>query len=83
MITPRPWTIVYCRACQHNVRVAYTPAPTHEGHATLPDGPEVVCLDAADPHCQGVCPITNMSHTVMELRLGESGMLELEPRKIP
>ncbi len=82
MITPRPWTIVYCKACQHNVRVAYTPAPTHEGHANLHDA-ELVCLDAADPHCQGVCPITNMTHTVMELRLGDSGMLELEPRKIP
>jgi hypothetical protein len=57
--------------------------PTHEGHASLPDGPELVCLDASDPHCEGVCPITNMAHTVMELRLGESGMLELEPRRIP
>jgi hypothetical protein len=82
MINPRPWTFVYCRACQHNVRVAYTPMPTHEGHANLHD-PELVCLDANDSHCQGVCPITNMPHTVMDVRLGESGMLELEPRKIP
>jgi len=83
MITPRPWTFAYCRACQRNVRVAYTSAPTHEGHANIPDGPEVVCLDANDPGCQGVCPLTNMEHAVMQLRLNASGMLELEPRKLP
>jgi hypothetical protein len=83
MITPRPWTFAYCRACQRTVRVAYTPAPAHEGHANIPDGPEVVCLEANDPSCQGVCPLTNMEHAVMQLRLNESGMLELEPRKLP
>lgn len=83
MITPRPWTYVYCRACQHNVRVAYTTVPTHEGHANLPDSPELVCLDATDPNCAGVCPITNMAHAVMDVRLNESGMLEFEPRRIP
>jgi hypothetical protein len=83
MVTPKLWTYAYCRTCGHNVRVAYTAAPTHEGHANIPDGPELVCIDATDPHCIGTCPLSNLSHQVMDLRLSQSELADTEPQQIP
>lgn len=83
MIVPRPWTYAYCRTCGHNVRVAYTQATTHEGHANIPDGPELVCLDLNDPHCTGTCPLSNLSHHVMEARMAESDLKDVQPKRIP
>ena len=34
--------LAYCPTCRHQVRLAWTPAPTHEGHANIPDAPELV-----------------------------------------
>ena len=68
----QPWKYVNCSTCGHKVRVALTHGPTHEGHANIPDGPELVCLDADDPHCNGICPISNLAHVVMDVRLHES-----------
>lgn len=61
--------LMYCETCNREVRVLYTPAPTHEGHANIPDGPELVCLECGGLCLDKQCPITNMSHTVMEQRL--------------
>lgn len=83
MVIPRPWTYAYCRTCGHNVRVAYTQATTHEGHANIPDGPGLVCLDLDDPHCNGTCPLSNLSHEVMEVRLEGSELQNLQAPKIP
>lgn len=63
----------FCSVCQHDVHVAWTAAPAHEGHATLPDGPELVCLDL-DPHCTGTCPLSNVPRFVMGIRLARSGL---------
>ena len=83
MIMQRPWTFVYCRTCGHNVRVTYSAAPTHEGHANIPDGPELVCFDVNDPHCNGTCPLSNLSHTVMDVRLAESELKDVPAPRIP
>lgn len=72
MIRPRPWSYAYCRRCTHNVRVAYTGMPTHEGHANIPDAPELICLDVADPYCTGICPLSNLTHETMMTRLERS-----------
>jgi Fe-S-cluster-containing hydrogenase component 2 len=74
MNTPIPWSTVFCRACQQNVRVQYISLPTHEAHANRPEREELVCLDANDSGCEGVCPMTGLPHAEMDLRLSESGM---------
>ena len=61
--------IMYCSACGREVDVTWTPMPTHEGHAPIPDGPELVCLDLNAARCNGTCPITNLSHAAMQARL--------------
>lgn len=67
----------FCPTCRHPVRIAWTPAPTHEGHATLPDAPELVCLDMGDGCPPGSrCPLTGVTRPVMALRLAKSGMAE-------
>ena len=66
--------LAFCPACGHDVRLAWTPAPTHEGHANIPDAPELVCLDVADGCACGTCPLTEMARPVMALRLARSGM---------
>jgi hypothetical protein len=66
----------YCRGCDRHVRIAWTPAPGHEGHATLPDGPEMVCLDLEECCTGGLCPLSNLPRLVMGVRLARS---ELRP----
>lgn len=61
--------LMYCESCNREVRVVWSPGPAHEGHASLPDGPELVCLDCGQPCSGRHCPLTNLSHTVMERRL--------------
>lgn len=61
----------YCARCNRNVPVAFTAAPAHQGHATLPDGPELVCL-GMNESCEAAtaCCLTNLSPVVMRARLG-------------
>jgi hypothetical protein len=66
--------LAFCPTCRHEVRVALTPAPTHEGHANIPDAPELVCLDLVEGCSGGTCPLTDMSRSVMALRLVRSGL---------
>lgn len=70
----------YCPECDHEVQIAWTPAPSHEGHATLPDAPELVCLDLTECCTGGVCPLSNLPRLVMGVRLARS---ELRPKGWP
>lgn len=72
MIGPRPWSYAFCEHCKREVRVAYTGMPTHEGHANIPDAPELICLDVISPLCDGTCPLSNLTHDTMLIRLDRS-----------
>jgi hypothetical protein len=66
--------IAHCPDCGRQVRLALTPGPAHLGHANLPDGPELVWLDACD--CEGgVCRGVEASPAVMAARLARSGLV--------
>lgn len=71
---------VFCPKCNENVTVTVTPRPLHgSGHATLPDGGEMVCLDFG-PRCSGqYCAISALPRVVMGVRLARSG---LRPRQL-
>lgn len=66
---------VFCPRCDHDVSVTVTPRPLHgSGHATLPDGGEMVCLDFG-PRCTGaLCAISALPRAVMGVRLARSGL---------
>ena len=59
----------YCARCQRVVRLLVTDAPLHGGQATLPDAPELVCLDCSSVCADEICPLTNLAHVVMEQRI--------------
>jgi hypothetical protein len=62
----------YCSACDQQVRIALTPVPLHGGQATLPDAPEVVCLDFGE-RCTGkFCPMFGLPRVMMGVRLARS-----------
>ncbi len=66
---------VFCPKCNHDVTVTVTPQPLHgSGHATLPDGGDMVCLDFG-PQCTGErCAVSALPRVVMGVRLARSGM---------
>jgi hypothetical protein len=65
---------VYCPKCDHDVSVTVSPAPLHGGHASIPEGGELVCLDFG-PKCEGrLCAITALPRAVMGIRLAQSGL---------
>lgn len=66
---------VFCPKCNHDVTVTLTPRPLHgSGHAALPDGGELVCLDFG-PQCTGeFCAISSLPRVVMGVRLARSGL---------
>lgn len=66
--------LAFCATCRRDVHLAWTPGPTHEGHANIPDGPELICLDVMEGCTGGTCPLTDLSRPVMALRLARSGM---------
>jgi hypothetical protein len=64
----------YCSACDQPVRIAMTPVPLHGGQATLPDAPDVVCLDFGE-RCTGqFCPMFGLPRLMMGVRLARSDM---------
>ena len=65
---------VYCPKCDHDVTVTLTPQPLHNGHATLPDGGEMVCLDFGGSCKTGSCAISALPSAVMGVRLARSGL---------
>lgn len=66
---------VFCPMCDHDVVVTVTPQPLHGiGHANIPDGGELVCLDFG-PRCTGAtCAISTLPRVVMGIRLARSGL---------
>ena len=71
---------MYCSQCKADVTVTVTPRPLHgTGHATLPDGGQLVCLDLG-PRCTDArCAVSDMPREVMAIRLARSG---LRPQKL-
>lgn len=70
-----PTELAHCPARCGEVRLTWTPAPSHDGHANLHDG-ELVCLDCGEACPRGTCPLTGHTHPVMALRLALSGQGE-------
>lgn len=68
--------LAYCSTCGREVRVALTAGPLHEGHANIPDGPELVCLDLEERCCGGECALSHEPSQVMAVRLARSGLRE-------
>lgn len=65
--------MVYCGACDQQVRVLVTDPPTADGQASLHDS-EVVCLEIGE-HCSGsLCPIGATAPDEMVRRLMHSGL---------
>jgi len=64
--------LAYCSGCGHKVRLVFTEPPPHDGHANLPDGAELVCLDYHEECSGGKCPMTGRPGVVMGVRLAKS-----------
>ena len=76
MSTTTEPTRMYCPGCDHEVRMTITRAPVHRGHANLPDGAEVVCLDFGEGCTGGRCALTGSPSIVMAVRLARSHMAD-------
>lgn len=66
--------LAYCSACDQDVRIAVTPMPLHGGQATLPDAPDVVCLDFGEKCTGAMCPMFGLPRILMGVRLARSGL---------
>lgn len=75
MTTPET-TQAYCPGCHHKVRLTLSRAPAHRGHANLPDGAQVVCLDFGEGCTEGRCALTGSPGIVMGVRLARSHMAD-------
>ena len=64
---------VFCSACDREVTVAITDAPSHDGHANLHDS-EVVCLEIGERCTGNLCPVGAMAPAVMAARLVATGL---------
>lgn len=71
--TPETRTL-YCPKCSHDVTVTLSSEPLHGGHATLPDGGEVVCLDFGPECTSPLCAVFRVPRVVMGVRLARSGL---------
>ena len=65
---------MHCPQCQHDVDVTVTPQPLHGGHASLPDGGRLVCLDFGPSCTDERCAISTLPREVMGVRLARSGL---------
>ncbi len=69
----------FCSFCNKDVELTVTDAPGHGGHANIPDGGELVCLDFG-VGCQGIeCPISGLPSIVMGFRLARSHAVKNDP----
>jgi RNase P subunit RPR2 len=64
----------FCSGCGHQVRLAFTDPPPHDGQAPLRDGAEIICLDYKEGCSAGKCPATGKPGIVMGVRLAKSHM---------
>ena len=71
--------MTYCTHCQKDVHFVVTPAHPHHGHASLPDGNQVVCLDFGRACDGGLCLLSGLPPIVMAVRLARSGEEKTEP----
>ena len=61
----------YCPGCNRSIRLVS--ADEHrDGHANLPEGADVVCLDFGAGCSEGRCPVTGAMGIVMGVRLARS-----------
>lgn len=65
---------MFCPQCKHEVTVTLTPAPLHGGHASLPDGGKLVCLDFGPQCTDDRCTVSHLPREVMGVRLARSGL---------
>jgi hypothetical protein len=66
----------YCSHCEKDVEVTLSPGTPRDGHATIRDRGELVCLDFGE-ECDGcVCPLAQLRPVVMGVRLARSGLRE-------
>lgn len=65
---------MFCPQCQHQVTVTLTPQPLHGGHASLPDGGKLVCLDFGAQCRDERCAVSALPREVMAVRLARSGL---------
>lgn len=66
----------YCPGCDREVHLTLSRAPSHRGHANLPDGAEMVCLDFSEGCSGGRCPLTGSPGIVMAVRLARSHLAD-------
>ena len=65
---------MFCPQCKHEVTVTLTPQPLHGGHASLPDGGKLVCLDFGPQCTDDRCAVSSLPREVMGVRLAKSGL---------
>lgn len=68
----------YCEHCRKPVHLKVTPVH-RSGHASLPDGGQLVCLDFGRGCDGSMCPISGLPTIVMGVRLARSGEDKTEP----
>ena len=68
----------YCPHCDKKVGIDVTRPREHSGHANLPEGGELVCLDFGAGCADIRCPLSSVPSVVMGVRLARSGMKEEE-----
>ncbi|MBI4541271.1 MAG: hypothetical protein HY704_17350 [Gemmatimonadetes bacterium] len=71
--------LMHCPRCDRQVRIALTTGHT-DSHASLPDAPDVVCLDFQEECTESACPVCGVAGIVMGVRLARS---ELKPERWP
>jgi len=66
---------MHCPACEGQARITTTELPLHGGQPTLPDSPQLVCLDFGD-QCgdRETCALSGLPRMVMAVRLARSGL---------
>jgi hypothetical protein len=62
----------FCPACAHEVRVALTDEPPHDGQAPMPDA-ELVCLEISEPCGDATCPLLGVPTETLRYRLAHDG----------
>lgn len=65
--------IAYCSACDRDVEVLITDAPTQDAQAPVGDA-EVVCLEIGERCTGSLCPVGAVSPTVMMVRRVKTGV---------
>jgi hypothetical protein len=66
----------YCAHCEKDVEVTLSPGTPRNGHASLKDPGELVCLDFGGACDGAICPLAQLRPVVMGVRLARSGLRE-------